>query len=164
MHSQISSLKNQIDFLREGEKEKIIIITLLRRNSCECKKFESPKLDSISEKNEERHDTWIWTTSNSIHSDNDRQFTKLEKQKRRVKDIQIDSVIRAHPDETTHLTNTEVTFSNINKISHVMNKDNRSSYKERDKLRPTSQNPTKPKKFKTSVFIVGDSMIKKVDG
>ena len=66
--------------------------------------------------------------------------------------------------KSEEVTNTEVTFSNINKISHVMNKDNRSSYKERDKLPPTSQNPTKPKKFKTSVFIVGDSMIKKVDG
>ena len=110
-----------------------VVRTLLRRNSCECKSrspCESPKLDNISEK--ERRDTCISTTSNSIQSNNDRQFTKLAKQKSRVKEIQIDSVIQAHTDETTHLTNTEVTSSNINEMSHVMNKENRPTDKERD--------------------------------
>ena len=115
-------------------------------------------------KKEERRDTCISTTSNPIQSDNERQFTKLPKQKSRVKDIQIDSVIQAHPDETTHLTNTEATSSNINDMSHVMNKENRPPNKERYKPPPPSQNPTNPRKSKTSVFIVGDSMIKKVDG
>ena len=36
--------------------------------------------------------------------------------------------------------------------------------KERDKPPPPSQNQTIPQKSKASVFIVGDSMIKKVDG
>ena len=49
-------------------------------------------------------------------------------------------------------------------MSHVMNKDNRPPDKERDKPPPQSQNTTKPQKSKTSVFIVGDSMIKKVNG
>ena len=44
-----------------------------------------------------------------------------------------------------------------------MNKENRSPDKERDKPPPLSQNSTNPPKFKASVFIVGDSMIKKVD-
>ena len=35
---------------------------------------------------------------------------------------------------------------------------------ERDKPPPPSQNPANPQKSKTSVFIVGNSMIKKVDG
>ena len=81
-----------------------------------------------------------------------------------MKDVQIDSVIQVHPDETTHLTNTEITSSDINEMSHVMNKENRPPDKERDKPSPPSQNPTNPQKSKTSVFIVGDSMIKKVDG
>ena len=89
--------------------------------------------------------------------------TKLVKQKSRVKDIQIDCVIQPHPDDRTHLTNTEVTSPNINEMSYIMNMENRPPDKERDKpLRP-SQNPTNPQKSKTSVFIVGDSMIKKVD-
>ena len=62
---------------------------------------------------------------NPIQSDNDHQFTKLAKQKRRVKDIQIDSVIQGHPAEIMHLTNIEVTASNINEMSHVINKENR---------------------------------------
>ena len=58
---------------------------------------ESPKLD-ISEKNEERRDTCISNTSNPIQSGKERQFTKLPKQKNKVKDTKIDSVIQAHPD------------------------------------------------------------------
>ena len=69
-----------------------------------------------------------------------------------MNDIQIDSVIQAHPDETKHLTNTEVTSSNINEMSHVMNKDNRPPDKERDKPPPPSQSPTNPQKSKTSVI------------
>ena len=88
----------------------------------------------------------------------------LAKQKSRMDDIQIDSVIQAHPDETTHLTNTEVTSSNINEMSHVMNKENRPPDKERDKPPAPSQNSTNHRKSKTSVFIVGDSMPQKVDG
>ena len=79
-----------------------------------------------------------------------------------VKDIQIDSVIQAHADERIHLTNTE--FVNINEMSHVINKTNQPHNKERDKPPLPSPNPTKPQNSKTSVFIVGDSMIKKVDG
>ena len=115
-------------------------------------------------KNEERCDTCIFTTSNPIQPDNECQFTKLAKQKSKVKDIQIDSVIQADPDETTHLTNTEVTSSNINEMSHIMNKENGPPDKERDKPPPLSQNLTNPQKSKTSVVIVGDSLIKKVDG
>ena len=81
-----------------------------------------------------------------------------------MKDIQIDSKIQAHPDETTHLSNTEATSSNINEMSHVMNKDNQPPDKERNKPPPPSQNPTNPPKSKPLMFIVGDSMIKKVDG
>ena len=81
-----------------------------------------------------------------------------------MKELQIDRVIQAHPDERTHLTNTEVTFPNINEMSYVMNKENRPPVKERDKLSPLSQSPTNPQKSKTTVFIAGDSMIKKVDG
>ena len=83
-----------------------------------------------------------------------------------MKDIQIDTVIQADPDERTHLTSTEVTSSNINEMSHVMNKENGVNLpdKERNKPQPPFQNPTKPQKSKTSVFIVGDRMIKKVDG
>ena len=168
LHNQISSLKIQIDFLREEIEEKNNVIrTLLRRNSRQyngSSPCESPKLDKISEINEERRDTCISTTSNPIQSDNERQFTKLAKQRSRVKDVQVDSVIQADPDETTHLTNTGVTSSNINEVSHIINKENRPPDKERDKPPPPSQNPTNPQKSKTSVFIVGDSMIKKVDG
>ena len=49
-------------------------------------------------------------------------------------------------------------------MSHVVNNENRPPDKERNKPPPPSQNPTNPQKSKTSVFIVGDSMIKKVDG
>ena len=45
-----------------------------------------------------------------------------------------------------------------------MNKENRPPDKERDKPPPPSQNPINPQKSKASVFIVGDIMIKKVDG
>ena len=45
-----------------------------------------------------------------------------------------------------------------------MNQENRPPDKERDKSPAPSQNPTNPPKSKTSVFIVGDSMMKKVDG
>ena len=113
--------------MREKVKEKNNVIrTLLRRNSCECKSSstcESPKLDNISDKNEERRGTCISSTSNPVQSDNERQPTKLAEQKSRVKDIQIDRDIQAHPDERTHLTNTEVTSPNINEMSHVMNKE-----------------------------------------
>ena len=66
---------------------------MLRRNSCECKSSnpcENPRLDNIFLKNEERRDTCAFTTSNPIQSDNERQFTKLAKQKNRMKNIQID--------------------------------------------------------------------------
>ena len=63
---------------------------------------ESSKIDNISEINEERRDTCIWTTSNPIKSDNNCQFTKLAKQKSRVKDVQADSAIQAHPDDDQH--------------------------------------------------------------
>ena len=154
--------------MRENVQEKNNVIrTLLRRNCCEYSSSspcESPKLDNISEINEERRNTCISTTSNPIQSDNKRQFTKFAKKRSRVKDVQIDSVIQADPDETTHLTNTGVTSSNTNEVSHKINKENRPPDKERDKPPPPSQNPTNPQKSKTSVFIVGDSMIKKVDG
>ena len=79
---------------------------MLRRNSCECNSSnpcENPRLDNIFEKNEERRDTCTSTTSNPIQSDNERQFTKLAKQKNRMKDVQI-VVIQEHPDERTHFT------------------------------------------------------------
>ena len=100
---------------------------MLRRNSCECNgssPCENPKLENISEINEKRRDTCISITSNSIQSDNDRQFTKLAKQRSRAKHVQADSVIQADPDKTRHLTNTGVTFSNINEVSHIKNKEN----------------------------------------
>ena len=81
-----------------------------------------------------------------------------------MKDVRVDSVIEADPDEKMHFTNRGVTSSNINEVSHIMNKENRLPDKERDKPPPLSQNLTNPQKSKTSVFIVGDSMIKKVDG
>ena len=77
-----------------------------------------------------------------------------------MKDVQVDSVIQEVPDEITHLTNTGVTSSNIDEVSHIMNKENRPHDKERDKPPPPSQNSTNPQKSKTSVFIVGDRMIK----
>ena len=49
-------------------------------------------------------------------------------------------------------------------MSHVMNKENRSPDEERDKPPPSSQNPNKSLKSKTSVFNVGGSIIYKVDG
>ena len=85
LHNQISSLKNEIGFLREEVKgENNVIRTVLRRNSCECNgssPCESPKLDNISEINEECRDTCISTASNPIQSDNECQFTKLVKQR-----------------------------------------------------------------------------------
>ena len=70
--------------------------------------------------------------------------------------MEIDNLIQAHPDQTTHLIHTEVRSSAINETSYVMNKENRSPDKE-------TQNPTNSQKSKPSVFIVRDSMIKKVD-
>ena len=43
------------------------------------------------------------------------------------------------------MTNTEVASSNINEMSHVMNKENRPPDKEREKPPPPSQNPTNSK-------------------
>ena len=61
LHNQISSLINEIGSLRDEVKERNNVIrTLLRRNSCECKSSspcQSPKVNNISEKNEERRDT-----------------------------------------------------------------------------------------------------------
>ena len=39
-----------------------------------------------------------------------------------MKDVQVYSVIKAHPDKETHLTNTGVTSSSVNEMSHIMNK------------------------------------------
>ena len=156
LHNQISSLKSEVGFSREEVKEKNNVIrTLLRRNSCKCNgssPCQNLKLENISEINEEHRDTCIST--------NERQFTKLAKQRSRAKDVQVDSIIQADPDDTTHLTNTGVTFSNINEVSHIINKENRPP----DKPPPPSENPANPQNSKTSVFIVGDSMIKKDDG
>ena len=63
----------------------------------------------------------------------------------------------------THLTNTEVASSNINELSYVVSKENRPPDKETDKPQRPSQNPTNLQKSKASVFIVEDSLIKKVD-
>ena len=41
-----------------------------------------------------------------------------------MNDVQVNSVIQSNPDEATHLTNTGVTSSNINEISHIKNKEN----------------------------------------
>ena len=162
------SLETEIGFVREEVKERNNVIrTLLRQNFCECNSsspFESPKLDNISEINEERRETYISTTSNPIQSDNNRRFTKYAKQKSRMNDVQVDSVIRSHPDETTHSTNTGVMSSNINEMCHTMNKENRPPDKEKDKPPPPSQNPINFQKSKTSVFIDEDSIIKKVNG
>ena len=49
-------------------------------------------------------------------------------------------------------------------MSHVTSEANGQPDKEINKPPPTSQNITNPTKSKTSVFILGDSMIKKVDG
>ena len=49
-------------------------------------------------------------------------------------------------------------------MSHVMNKANQPPDKERDKPPPPYQNPTNLQKPKPSMFIVGDSMIKKIHG
>ena len=61
LHNQISSLINEIGSLRDEVKERNNVTrTLLRRNSCECKSSspcQSPKVNNISEKNEERRDT-----------------------------------------------------------------------------------------------------------
>ena len=38
-----------------------------------------------------------------------------------MKDVQVNSVIQADPDETTYLTNTGVTFSNTNEVSININ-------------------------------------------
>ena len=84
--------------------------------------------------------------------------------KAKMKDVQVDSVVQADQDEITPSTNAGVTSSNINEVSHTMNNENRPPNKERDKPLPSSQNPTNPQKSKTSVFIVRDSMIKKVNG
>ena len=70
-----------------------------------------------------------------------------------MKYVQVDSVIQADPNETSHLTNTGVT-------SYIMNEENRPPYKERDRTSPLSQNSTNPQKSKTSVFIVEHRMIK----
>ena len=59
-----------------------------------------------------------------------------------MKNLQVDSVIQADPDETTHLTNIGVTSSNINEVSHTMNKENRPPDTERDKPPRPSQNST----------------------
>ena len=58
-----------------------------------------------------------------------------------------------------HLNNTEITSSNINEMSYVLNEENQFPDKKRDKPPPPSQNPTNLHKSKTSVFIIGDSMI-----
>ena len=82
-HNQVFSLKSEIGFSKEEAKEKNNVIrTLLRRNSCKCNgssPYESPKLENISEINEERRDTCISTTLNPIQSGNECQFTKLAK-------------------------------------------------------------------------------------
>ena len=52
----------------------------------------------------------------------------LAKQNNRVKVIQIDGVIQTDPDETTHLTNTEATSSNINEMSHKENQPIRKNH------------------------------------
>ena len=49
-------------------------------------------------KNEERRHTFISNASNPIQAAKEHQFTKLPKQKNKVKDTKIDSVVQAHPD------------------------------------------------------------------
>ena len=97
-------------FFKAGNKRKNYVLrTLLRHNSYESKSSspcQSLKLNKISEKKKEFRDTFIFTASNLIQSSNDGQFTKLAKQKSRMKDIQIDNVIQAHPNKTKRLTNT----------------------------------------------------------
>ena len=62
------------------------------------------------------------------------------------------------------MQHTEIKSSNINDMSHVMSNENRHLDKQRDKPPPPSQKPSNPLKSKPSVFIIGDRMIKKVDG
>ena len=63
--------------------------------------------------------------------------------------VQIDSVVEERLDEITHMTNTKVTSSNINKMSHVVNEENQPPIK-----------PTNLQKSKSSVSIAEDSKIK----
>ena len=83
-------------------------------------------------KNEESCDTCIPITPNPIQSDHNRQFTKLAKKKAEQKIDKLIVFLKHIPDETTHLTNKEVTFAIMDEMSHVMNKDNQSSDKERE--------------------------------
>ena len=96
-------------FFKAGNKRKNNVLrTLLRHNSYESKissPFQSLKPNKISKKKEFR-DTCISTASNLIQSSSDDQFTKLAKQKSRMKDIQIDNVIQAYLNKTKRLTNT----------------------------------------------------------
>ena len=87
---------------------------MLRRNSGECKSSnpcESPKFN-ISEK---MKNVAILVYPLLHIPSNQMMIASLQDQqtKSKGKDIQIDSVIQAHPYETTHLTNTEVTSSKI---------------------------------------------------
>ena len=91
-------------------------------------------------------DTCISTTSNPVHSDNERQFTKLAKKRSRVKDVKGDSAIQPDPNpETTHLTNTGVTSSNMNEASHILNKENRPLDKERENYHHHDKTQLTPK-------------------
>ena len=69
--------------------------------------------------------------------------------------MQIDSVTQADSDETTHLTNTKVTSSNINQMRHIINEENRPRDKERDKPPLPSKNPTDPKNLKHECPLLG---------
>ena len=46
-------------------------------------------------------------------------------------------------------------------MSHVMNKENRLPDKEKDKLSPSSQNPTNPKDLKHHCSLLGIAWIRK---
>ena len=132
-----------------------LIRTQLWRNSCGCKSSspcESPRLNNNSEK-KWRTSQYLYIHYFKFQSDNECQFTKLAKQISRVKDIQIDSVIQAHPDERMHLTNTEVTSSNINEMGREMKSKNWPPDKEIDK--PPSQNPTSPQNLKYQCSLLG---------
>ena len=114
------------------------------------KKFIKKK-KKTKKKNEGSCDTCISITLNPIQSDHNRQFTKLAKKKAEQKIYKLIAFLKHIPDETTHLTNKEVTFAIINEMSHVMNKDNQSSDKEREKnhhhhlkTQPTPQNLNRP--------------------
>ena len=101
-------LKVKLFFKAVNKRKNNVLRTLLRHNSYESKSSspcQSLKLNKISKKKEFR-DTCISTASNLIQSSNDGQFTKLAKQKSRMKDIQIDNVILAHPNKTKRLSNT----------------------------------------------------------